>query len=126
MGLTTENSFCPVPNDQTQWVWRTKKLTEEERKKVFAYVVERFVKIFCETQTYTWRGRHFLQLSGLPIGPRGTSAIARVTMNALDALFLEVLEKLEIELKLKINFLLKAVFKVNSNLSIQTLGRGEN
>ena len=80
-------------------------LTEEEKRKVFAYVVARFVKLFCETQTYSWRGKHFLQLTGLPIGPRGTSAIARVVMNTLDALFLEVLEKLDIHLKLKLRYI---------------------
>ena len=42
---------------------------------------------------------------GLPIGPRGTSAIARVVMNALDALFLEVLERLDIKLKLRLRYI---------------------
>ena len=105
LGLTTENSFSATPNDMTQWVWPNRKLTQEEKRKIFSRVVEGFVKVFCETQTYTWRGKLFLQLTGLPIGPRGTSAIARVTMNSLDALFLELLEKLDLETKLRLRYI---------------------
>ena len=77
----------------------------QEKKRIFAFVVERFVKLFCETQTYTWRGKFFLQLTGLPIGPRGTSAVARVTMNFLDALFISKLKELNIETLLKLRYI---------------------
>ena len=57
LALTTANSLEPSTNDQTQWVWPDVVITKEEKKEVFARVVEQFVQIFCETQTYTWRGR---------------------------------------------------------------------
>ena len=43
------------------------------------------MKLNCETQTYTWRGKSFLQMVGLPFGPRAISAIARIVMNKFDA-----------------------------------------
>ena len=50
----------------------------------FARVVEQLVLTFCETQVYSWRGKVFRQLVGLPIGPRATSGIARIVMNKFD------------------------------------------
>ena len=64
-----------------------------------------FVKIFCTTQTYTWRGKFFLQLVGLPIGPRATSAIARIVMNCLDAMFLKKMEAWQLEMVLKMRYI---------------------
>ena len=52
LGLTTENSTSAVPNDQSQWVWPEKRMTEGARKKIFVLVVEQLVRLFCETQTY--------------------------------------------------------------------------
>ena len=98
LGLTTENSVNAVPNDQTQWKWPSKKMTEGARKKIFALVVEQLIKLFCESQTYTWRGQIYLQLVGLPIGPRATSAIARVVMNYFDMLLSRSLARLRIEI----------------------------
>ena len=34
LGLTTENSFSSTPNDQSQWVWRSRKITKVEKKKL--------------------------------------------------------------------------------------------
>ena len=96
LGLTTENSFSPIPNNQDQWVWPSRRLTEGDRRKIFSRVVEMFVKIFCETQTYTWRGKFFLQMFGLPIGPRATSAIARIVMNIIDARFIDLMDMLRL------------------------------
>ena len=56
-----------------------------------------YVKIFCETQTYSWRGEFYVQEDGLPIGPRGTSAVARVVMNFFDRKLGSSLRRLGIE-----------------------------
>ena len=74
LGLTTSNSLKAVPNNRNQWVWPDKRVPEDVQKEIFALVVEQFVKIFCTTQTYTWRGSSFIQMDGLPIGPRVNSA----------------------------------------------------
>ena len=47
-------------------------------------MVENLVQVFCETQAYLWRGKFFRQEVGFPIGPRGTSGIARVVMNCFN------------------------------------------
>ena len=85
LGLTTSNSLSAAPNDQSQWVWPKVKITDKVRREIFSLVVEQLVRLFCDTQTYTWRGRFYVQRKGLPIGPRATSAIARVVMNFLDS-----------------------------------------
>ena len=62
---------------------------------ILSRVVEQFMKIFCQTQVYTWRELCYRQLKGLPIGPRATSAIARVVMNKLDKGLCNRLEELQ-------------------------------
>ena len=104
LGLTTKNSLKAAPNDRSQWVWPEKRVPKKVQKEIFALVVEQFVRIFCTTQTYTWRGSTFLQTDGLPIGPRGTSAVARVTMNFLDRKFKLRLEVLRIETRLLVRY----------------------
>ena len=56
LGLTTKNSLGATPNDQSQWTWPKVKVPTKIKKKIFSYVVEEYVKIFYETQTYTWGG----------------------------------------------------------------------
>ena len=56
LGLTTSNSLSVVPNDRSQWVWPDIWFPPGVRKEIFASVVEQVVKVFCETQTYSWRG----------------------------------------------------------------------
>ena len=70
LGLTTKNSLGATPNDQSQWVWPSVKVPKNVRKEIFSLVVEEYVKIFCETQVYTWGGKFYVQVKGLPIGPR--------------------------------------------------------
>ena len=63
------------------------------------------MKIFGTTLTYTWRGRIYVQRKGQPIGPRATSAIARVVMNCLDAMFLKKMEGWNLEMVLKMRYI---------------------
>ena len=105
LGLTATNSLQPTTNDTSQWEWAKVNLTAEERREIFARVVEGFTAIFCETQCYTWRGKIYLQKKGLPIGPRATSSIARIVMNEVDQLVGEILEKLDIETELRVRYM---------------------
>ena len=68
-------------------------------------LVEQFVELFCDTQTYTWRGNFYLQKNGLPIGPRATSGIARIVMNHFDRKLLARLRVLRLETRLLVRYI---------------------
>ena len=80
-------------------------MTKYHKKKIFSLVVEQLVKIFCTTQTYTWRRRLYVQIKGMPIGPRATSAVSRVVMNFFDKKFFRSLRTLKIETELLIRYI---------------------
>ena len=103
--LTTANSLGPSVNDQKQWKWSKVNLSTKDKKKIFGMVTACLVQIFCETQVYTWRGLLYRQLKGLPIGPRATSAIARIVMNSLDRMVGEFLDKIEIETDIHVRYI---------------------
>ena len=103
--LTTANTLAPEVNNQDQWSWPKVSLTKSDKKKIFSMVMACMVQIFCETQVYSWRGKLYKQVKGLPIGPRATSCIARIVMNALDEMVENKLEKLNIELDLFIRYM---------------------
>ena len=105
LGLTTANSLKPVTNEQSQWEWPRVSLTEAEKREVFARVVEGLVIIFCETQTYTWRNKFYLQILGLPIGHRATSAIARIVMNAMDKKVGEMLDGAGVDVDMWVRYI---------------------
>ena len=69
LGLTTKNSLNPQTNNQEQWEWPDVNLTKDDKRLIFSKVVEGYVGIFCDTQTYTWGGKYYRQVKGLPIGP---------------------------------------------------------
>ena len=74
-------------------------IPQEVRQEIFSLVIEEYVRIFCETQTYSWGGQIYVQKVGLPIGPRATSAIARIVMKKLDEKMFEEMERLGIKLE---------------------------
>ena len=60
LGITTSNSLKAETNNVDQWIWPEVKVNKRIKKKIFALVVEQLVKLFCNTQTYTWRGRFYV------------------------------------------------------------------
>ena len=103
--LSTKNSLQPETNNQAQWEWPGVKLSDGDKRNIFAHVVMCLVQVFCETQTYSWRGRIYCQVTGLPIGPRGTSAVARTVMNMLDRKFKALMSNWRLEMTLLIRFI---------------------
>lgn len=103
--LTTANSLAPEVNNQEQWSWPKVCLTKSDKKKIFSMVVACMVQIFCETQVYSWRGKLYKQVKGLPIGPRATSGIARIVMNESDEMVGKELERLMIEYDIHIRYM---------------------
>ena len=81
------------------------RLTKKNKKEIFSKVVWKLVEIFCETQTYTWQGKFFRQEVGLPIGPRATSAIARIVMNWFDEKIGSRLKKFDLVTDLHIRYI---------------------
>ena len=68
-------------------------------------MVEGYVSIFCDTQTYTWGGKYYRHVKGLPIGPRATSAIAKVVMNMFDRRFRLSMDTLRLGMKLYVRYI---------------------
>ena len=52
-----------------------------------------------------WRGSIYLQLKGMPIGPRGTSGVSRVVMNYFDRELIRSLSILRIEYDLLMRYI---------------------
>ena len=55
--------------------------------------------------TYTWGGKYYRQVKGLPIGPRATSAIAKVVMNMFDRKFRLSMDTLRLGMKLYFRYI---------------------
>ena len=101
----TKNSLNPQTNNQEQWEWPDVNLTKDDKRLIFSKVVEGYVGIFCDTQTYTWGGKYYRQVKGLPIGPRATSAIAKVVMNMFDRRFRLSMDTLRLGMKLYVIYI---------------------
>ena len=57
------------------------RMSNEQKKKVMASVVQQMVKATFSTHLYEWEGQTFLQVFGGPIGLRATGPVARILMD---------------------------------------------
>ena len=83
--------------DTEQWIFPEVTLTADERREILAAVTRLMVELMFSTHIYTFGGKLFRQAKGVPIGLRGTCALARVIMNVWDSMWEERLRRINLE-----------------------------
>ena len=69
-------------------------LSELQKKKVIARVLQVAVKTMFRTHVYKFDTKYYLQQQGGPIGLRATCAVARLTMIMWDRMWLELVTEM--------------------------------
>ena len=100
-GVTGEGPLGPgdEEKEETQWRFPRVCLTEVERRKVIATVVQIGVIVMFNTHIYQFGGQYYLQKRGGPIGLRATCAVARLCMLDWDVKWLAKMKENMVELE---------------------------
>ena len=85
------------PGGQEQWEFPSVVLEDWEREQVIMEVIKIAVTTMFSKHYYGFGGKMFHQTKGGPIGPRGTCAIARITMQWFDIKWEERLNSLRLQ-----------------------------
>ena len=81
----------PSTDDDCQWVFPKRNITNEDKKLLLATVMEIAVRTVFETHVYQFAGKMYHQQQGGPIGLRATGAISRIVMADWDGRLLQQL-----------------------------------
>ena len=92
-GMTSQGMMGKEEEIEKQWAFKSKRISEEQKKEIVARVVEIAIRIVFENFCYDFGGKIYLQMFGGPIGARLTMACARVVMTEWGERYMEVLEK---------------------------------
>ena len=79
-GVTGVGPMGPDGSDCEMWRFPRVCLTELEKRRIVATVVQIGVMVMFTTHVYQFGGKYYLQKAGGPIGLRSTCAVARLTM----------------------------------------------
>ena len=104
----------------SRWVDVREPVSKEERKKVFAKVLEVAIKATFKNHIYTYKNELYRQNKGGAIGLRLTGVVARIVMDRWARLLKEALEKAEVP----VHMLEKYVDDVNLVTSLIEPGSG--
>ena len=93
-GITGEGPLGPGEGRVIQWIFPNVELSELQKRKVIARVLQVAVKTMFRTHVYKFDTKYYLQQQGGPIGLRATCAVARLTMIMWDRMWLELVTEM--------------------------------